>query len=564
MFLRWLVRGLVACCLCSSLGVSQNPPVQHWEGSIRAGARASFFQMTFTTPSAGIYEMLGQKIPFDVVSRDGNRIEIRTRESKPATFRGERHADRIAGEVVDSETAAQFWMELEPPLPPAKDRDEAWEQDLAYAARKLSQLDLSFAPAARTQYLKQIAELETHVQKLDDAHLMVGLAKAVALADNAHTRLYLVRTRTVVRQYPIRVWWFRNELRVIRATPEHSDLLGCEVSKIGTHSAADALERVTPLYSGSKTWAQYMSTYTLTGAEILRGLDLIPDMNHARWTFRCANGTRSVDFEPTPLRKQDRTVEAWPNLAPRSFEPEPGLVGLQFSSVPLYLSHLEKNYWFEVQGDSGLLYFQFNRCAGQADEKISEFGERLESAWRDPKVHTLVVDLRFNTGGNLDLAKDLMAHLQQEAAGRPVYVIIGRATFSAGLYHAAQWKQWGKATFIGEPAGDRLDFWSEGGNVNLPNSQIAVHFADSFHSYSRKEYPDRKPYFEDLSIDSLAPDYSVSPSFADYAAGRDPAMDMVLRGHTKGAKILIRQSLSWPECSFGTQTVAANKRRTLL
>jgi len=536
MFLRWLTRVLVAWCLFSSFGLSQNSPVEHWEGSIGEGGRASFFQMDFTSPSAGIYEMLGQKISFDVVGRDGNGIEIRTRESKPAIFRGERHADRITGEVVDSQTTAQFWMEREPPLPPAKDRDEAWSQDLAYAARKLPQLDSSFTPATRVQYLKQIAELESHVHTLDASHLMVGLAKAVALAGNGHTRLYLVRARTVVRQYPIRVWWFRNELRVIRATPEHSDLLGCEVLKIGTYSVADAFERVTPLYSGSQTWAQYMSTYTLTSAEILRGLDLIPDMNHAHWTFRCANGTRSVELEPMPLQKVDHTVEAWPNLAPRPFEPEQGLVGLQLTAVPPYLSHLEKNYWFEVQG-SDVLYFQFNRCADQPDEKISEFAKRLESAWRDPKAHALVVDLRFNTGGNLDLSKDLMTRLQQEAAGRPVYVIIGRATFSAGLYHAAQWKQWGKATFIGEPVGDRLDYWSEGGNINLPNSKIAIHFADSFHRYSHKEYPDRKPYFEELSIDSLAPDCPVSPSFVDYAAGRDPAMDIVLRGHTKAAKI---------------------------
>jgi hypothetical protein len=161
----------------------------------------------------------------------------------------------------------------------------------------------------------------------------------------------------------------------------------------------------------------------------------------------------------------------------------------------------------------------------------------LESAGRDAKTRALVIDLRFNTGGNLDLFNDLMTRLQQEAAGRPVYVITGRATFSAGLYHAAQWKQWGKATFIGEPVGDRLDYWSEGGNINLPNSKIAIHFADSFHRYSHKEYPDRKPYFEELSIDSLAPDDPVRPSFVDYAAGRDPAMDIVLRELTRAAKI---------------------------
>ncbi len=536
MLLRWLGCGLIGIGLMPFSANGQATPSEHWEGHIREGARQTYFRMNFVSSDAGTLEILGQQVPFEVISRAGARMEVRTKEDKPAIFRGERQANHVAGKVVvNGSEAGQFQMDLEPLLPPARNREEAWKQDLAYASRKLPKLDHSFTPESSERFRRQLAWMEARVRALDDQHLMTGLAKAVALADNAHTRLYLVRNRTAVRQYPIRVWWFRNKLHVIRATSEHADLLGCEVLKISTHSAAEARERVAPLYSGSKTWADYMSSYTLTSPEILHGLDLIPDMARARWTFRCPNGTRSLDLAPLPLNKSDRTVEAWPNLAPRSFEAEKGLVGLQFDSVPLYLRHLERNYWFEFQPDSGLLYFQFNRCADHADESVHDFGGRLELAWRDPKVRTFVVDLRFNTGGNLDLAKDLMERLQRATGDRPVYVIIGRATFSAGLYHAAQWKQWGKATFIGEPAGDRLDFWSEGGNVILPNSGLAIHFADAFHSYSRKEYPDRKPYFEDLSIDSLAPDYPVSPTFEDYVTGRDSAMDVVLRGHTKRA-----------------------------
>jgi hypothetical protein len=538
---RWLRFNLIILALWPAPSFGQAAPPEHWEGHTREGARATYFRMNFDTSHAGTLEILGQNVPLDVVSHDGTRIEVRTQEDKPATFRGERQGGRVSGKlIVDGKQVGLFQMELEPPLPPVRNRDEAWKQDLAYASRKLPRLDRSFTPERAERLRSALAGMEARIQTLDDPHVMVGLAKAVALADNAHSRLYLVRTRTEVRQYPIRVWWFQNKLHVIRATPEHADLLGCEVLQIGTHSAAEARARVAPLYSGSQTWADYMSSYTLTSAEILYGSDLIPDVARARWTFRCPKGTRSVDLAPLPLNKSMRTAEAWLNLAPGSVEAEKGLMGLQFASVPLYLRHPERNYWFEVQQDSGLLYFQFNRCVNQASESIQDFGKRLEPAWRDPGVREFVVDLRFNTGGNLDLGRDLMERLQSAAGDRPVYVITGRATFSAGLYHAAQWKQWGKATFIGEPAGDRLDFWSEGGNLILPNSKLAIHFADAFHSYSRKEYPDRKPYFEDLSIDSLEPDYPVSPSFADYAAGRDPAMDIVLRGHTKGAKILIR------------------------
>lgn len=493
---------------------------------VHQGTYETFFRMEFDSPQHGQLEILGQKIPFEVV-RKGDQLEIRTIESKPSIFRGERHAGRITGEVLDEGSSRQFWMELEPPLPTPRDRAEAWAQDLSYVARKLPQLDRSFTPETREKFREVMVHLQHDAPKLDDPHIMVNLAKAVALPGNAHTRLYLVRARTVVRQYPVQIWWFKKDLRVVRATPEYASLLGCEVTAIGGHPAIDVRARVAPMYAGSQSWTDYVSTYTIPSAEILYGLDLIPAMNHATWTFRCPAGTRSIALDPLPLRKSDRNVESWWNLAPQYSDPKQQFVPLQLTSLPLYLRHPEKNYWFEYQEDKQLLYFQFNRALEQADETLRDFGVRLEAALREEKVHTFVIDLRFNTGGNQDLGRGLMERLQAASEGRNVYVITGRATFSAGIFHAAQWKQWGKATFVGEPVGDGLDFWSEGGNFSLPNSGLVVHFANAFHSYSRKEYPDRKPYFADLGLDTLAPDHAASASFQDYQAGRDPAMDFV-------------------------------------
>jgi hypothetical protein len=137
-----------------------------------------------------------------------------------------------------------------------------------------------------------------------------------------------------------------------------------------------------------------------------------------------------------------------------------------------------------------------------------------------------VVDLRFNTGGNLDLATPLMKNLQDKLTGKRVFVITGRATFSAGISHTAQWKQWG-AKIVGEPVGDELDTWSEGGNVELPNSKLTVHYTNGFHGYSKREYPERKPYFLDLDVDTLEPDVRVEPTWTDYVSGRDPVMEWI-------------------------------------
>lgn len=139
-----------------------------------------------------------------------------------------------------------------------------------------------------------------------------------------------------------------------------------------------------------------------------------------------------------------------------------------------------------------------------------------------------VVDLRFNTGGDLNLATPLVNTIAPLLNGSPVFVLTGRATFSAGITHAAQWKQRG-AALIGEPVGDGLDFWSEGGNLLLPNSQLAVHYTNGFHKYSQRDYPSLKPYYFELQVASLAPDVVVETTWDDYKAGRDPLYAAVRR-----------------------------------
>ena len=52
---------------------------------------------------------------------------------------------------------------------------------------------------------------------------------------------------------------------------------------------------------------------------------------------------------------------------------------------------------------------------------------------------------------------------------------------------------------------------------------------DSFHSYSNVDHPEFKPYVRDYSLPRFRIDIPVSPTFAQWVAGKDPAMDAVLR-----------------------------------
>ena len=87
--------------------------------------------------------------------------------------------------------------------------------------------------------------------------------------------------------------------------------------------------------------------------------------------------------------------------------------------------------------------------------------------------------------------------------------------------------------FIGEGPGDRLEFFSEGGIMTLPNSGVMLLAATERHDYRTgcEGFSDchgsvvRHP----IAVDSLAPDIAAPWTFEVYAAGRDPGMETVAR-----------------------------------
>jgi hypothetical protein len=418
-----------------------------------------------------------------------------------------------------------------------------WREDLQFAIDTFLERDRSFSPEARHHFRETIANLQSTLQDKTDEQIIVELAKAIALAGNAHTRLYILRNRSELRRYPIRVWWFADGLYVVRATPEYSELLGKRVLRLASRTVEQVKEAVDPLFAGNASWLRYMSAYSMTSPDVLMGLGLIPPDGIAEIEYVDRAGKRRTRrLVSLPLKRSDQPIESWWDLAPA----RPRDDGKWFSALtvdsrrmPLYLRNTERQYWSQYLSEHGLLYIQFNR-SGDAPSglKFAEFGKQVLSDPQSTPVKKIVVDMRFNTGGNLDIAKPFFERLAAIANERKikVYVITGRATFSAGLFHALQLRRFANATFVGEPIGDELAFWSEGGNVIAPNSKLSLHYADRMHNYSSIDRPEFKQYLvsaTELRITNPGPDVFVNVSSKEYLAGKDPALNTILRDKPK-------------------------------
>jgi hypothetical protein len=522
-------------------GPAQAPPApsvarerMSWEGFMQDRDFDQFIAIDLRPQpdgGEGTFQVLGRHIPMSEVVWTGDRMTARV--SEPAdnlTIVATREGNWLSGELREGSSVQRFVLREIPVYPAPRSRNERWSQDLESLTRRYAPLERSLSPGERARFIEAVDALRDDLDRLNDAQVVMRLASAIAIADEPHTRLLLLRNATELRRLPIRVWWFQEGLYVIRTAPEYRHLLGCRIDDFGHVPARQARDLVGRAFAGNPPWRDYLTTYTLTSPEALHGSGVTRSPDSVQIGVSGCRAEGRHDVNPTPLARSGRTVESWWDLSPLRESPHgitAHVLGQNERNLPLYLRNPAAYYSFEYLPQSRIVYFQFTRSDNAQSETVAAFGERLLREIESRTPRALVVDLRFNTGGNANLSRDLFRRLNERTAHIPRYIISGRTTFSAGISAMAQLLSGGPATIVGEPAGDDLDHWSEGGYVRLPNSGLEVDFQTVLHSYSRAPCP-RDISCVDMSIDSIEPQFPASLSWRDYMARRDPAMDAVL------------------------------------
>ncbi len=539
-----LAAATLAVTACAPGDEAPAPWPGDWEGFVETSRQPVLLvaHLEETPDLEGVVSVFGRDLPMEGLEARGDSLQF-TLQLGPQrlAFTGVRDGRTVTGDIVatiegqDGESRFPFEAHRLPDFEPPSSRDEAWVQDLEHARSRFLRYDRSYSAESAAEARRILDDLDGRVAELDDAEIVVGLSRIAALADNAHTRFYLLRNRTALRRIPLRLWWFEDGLFVIGATEEWSQTLGCRVDVVGGLSATAARDSVSALFAANESWRDYKSTYFLTAPSIFFGLGIGVDSTAVTLDLECPDATRSLRIEAQPLVRLEGPTENWRNLSPR-FEGEQRLLaGARWRAAlseepPMYLDRPDVNYWFEPIEGSDALYIQYNRSQDDEDgESLSEFRERLLAELDRGPAHA-IVDLRFNTGGDLSVARGLFDELGDrfgEGASHRLIALVGEATFSAGLFHAAQLRLAG-ATLIGREPGDRLDYWSEGGNIVLPNSGYTLHFANGYHSYSGTPRPDVARIFESLAVPSLTPDVEVRVRSAEYFSGRDPLLEAAL------------------------------------
>jgi len=189
--------------------------------------------------------------------------------------------------------------------------------------------------------------------------------------------------------------------------------------------------------------------------------------------------------------------------------------------IPRYLQRVSDNYWFETLPDGKTVYLQFNQVFDEPGNTIEQFAVKVRAALASARIRNLIVDMRNNPGGNLNLFTPLLRSIiafEASRDGAGLYVITGRHTFSAAQVFVNELDRYTSAVIAGEPSGSRPNFVGESAPTTLPYSGLEMTISTRYH---QTDDQDQRTW--------IAPKIPVELSSADYFANRDPVLDAVLQ-----------------------------------
>jgi len=428
------------------------------------------------------------------------------------------------------------------PARPSGLTDQQWREDIDFLAKTVAEKHRHpFDTLSRADFDKAVAALRDRVPALDDHEVVVGMIKLVAMLRGGHSRLTLPvgpaadtqsHTPTAAPKagmafhiLPFKLYLFSDGLYVQAATPEHRELVGARIVRIGTMPADAALEAVRPaVHYDSEMW------FKLVGPQYL----MVPEI------LQACGVTEAVGRTPLTLEKDGRTMTVV--LEPLPTAPEPAWVvwsDVSGTPKPLYLRDKDKPFWFEVLPGRKAIYAQVNSVQDDRAETLAAFSARMVAAAQAAGAEKIVLDLRLNGGGNNYLNRGLVLALlgakDLNRYGR-LFTIIGRNTFSAAISLVSALERWSETIFVGEPTGNVPSQYGDARRYPLPHSGLTVRLSSVY--WRDAEVNERRPW--------VAPDIAVELAWADYAAGRDPALDAAL-AYEAPASLLdqVKERMKW-------------------
>jgi len=382
------------------------------------------------------------------------------------------------------------------------ERVEHWHEDLRYFAASLRGTSIPGEKDRPGQkdfakmyphFDADLAALDSDLPKLPNGAILWRLAKILAGAHVGHNAIFPEDTQVL----PMAFEALNDGLVVASASEEFKSAVGTRLLKVGNLDTESFLNAAAP-YIAYETdgWRRLVTAFLMRNRALLELLNLVDD-GKVQLTLEGPRGI--VNMNVSFVSSQARLVSIQEAFA------------LPVSLVDYHRE--QRYYWRKYLPDSKTLYVQYRQCADDPKLKFADFAAMTLAEIDESKPRRVVVDLRFNSGGNSRVLKPLTNALvaRSKIIGTP-FVLIGPFTFSSGVMAARELRDDAKARLVGNPTGGLLGGYGEVISRKLPHSQLRF-------QWTIKLFPKPEP---------IRPDIPVNLTAADLRAGRDPVLEAAI------------------------------------
>ena len=388
-------------------------------------------------------------------------------------------------------------------------REEAWSRDITYLEKRINELRYSPNCAiSKTDLSKEILDIKTTIASLSDEQIIFKIIRLFGALGSGHN--FILPTspdKGALKKLPVQFYQFNDGLFIVDAEEGLEQWIGYKVESIENTPIEAALQKTNAVNARDNDMQiLWLGPYYLGLPDVLKGLGIVKNANQVTITLSDKEG-KSEKVAMNPV--------AW------QFTGMPILPKLKTENQPLFLSKTEDNYWAKTLPKYNVMYIQFNVVQQKEELTLMDFNLKLRENIKQSNSQNLILDLRFNSGGDGSIVPPMLKTLIEFEIINPegkIFVLVSRETFSAAQNLLTEITKFTNAILVGEPSGSKPSFIGEAGWFKLPYSGLMGIVASQYHQTYKAE--DHRKW--------IAPHIPVSLSSTDYFNGNDRALNVIM------------------------------------
>lgn len=386
------------------------------------------------------------------------------------------------------------------------------QEDLAFLYETLKEYHPNlFTKTSEADFNAKYREIEGKLDGLSDFDFILELQSLISLIGDSHTSAYIGSALSQDASfYPVAIGWFDGQWVITSAEKSQEASLGKTITAVNGLPIGEFEGKYACLLSADnpvKLRRQFAQVFYVE--EIMAWLGLTEIGQEISLSLTDSEGNQE-ELKLAAASGRELSEMEIVSLASRRAAKAP-------------TDYDRTRYYKSLPLDKATYYIQYNAC--QEDEELSmeSFTAQVRTDLEKGSYSQVILDLRYNGGGSDGVLRPLLNFLTWERPDLKLFCLIDEATFSSAIINSVMIAEAG-GILVGSPTSGSVDHFGSVGSFTLPNSGLRVGFS--------KKYIDLGSYFEaaqKYGENSLLPDYQRGLTLADYLAGRDTAVDFVLK-----------------------------------